>query len=379
MNIQISEITSRGDLRDFINYPFSLYRDNPYWVPSLFEDDLNTLDPRRNPAFDHSKASYWMAYQNGHAVGRIAGIINDLHAQKWNQPYARFGWIDFVDDPAVSGALLNTLETWARNNGMSAVHGPLGFTDMDHEGMLVEGFDRLGTMATIYNHPYYPRHLELHGYAKDIDWVEYEINVPGQSPEKVAQLAETVLRRYDLHLLPARTRKDLLPYAHQLFDVLNEAYGHLYGVVPLTERQVDVYVKQYFDFIRPEMAPMVLDSNDRVIAFGIAMPSLSKALQRSQGRLFPFGFVHLLSALNFWNGYERRADLYLVAIRHEYQGKGINAVLMNQMIIAFNKLGIRCVESNPELENNDAVQAQWKHFERRQHKRRRCYIKHLTA
>jgi GNAT superfamily N-acetyltransferase len=375
MTIQIKEVLDLKDLKAFIHFPFTLYSNNPFWVPNLISDEYNTLRRDRNPAFEHCEAHYWLAYDDGRIVGRIAGILNHAHIDKWDQQYVRFGWLDFADDPAVPAALLKTVEDWAREKGMTAVHGPLGFTDMDREGMLVEGFDELGTLATMYNYPYYPQYLEECGYIKDTDWVEYEIVMPAEENETISRVAEVVLRRNKLHLLEPRNKKELLQYVDQLFDLLNEAYEHLYGVVPLTKKQVEAYTEQYFGFISPDFVPIVLDENNRMVAFGIVMPSLSHALQKSGGRLFPLGFIHLLRALNK----NDRADLYLVAVKSEYQGKAVNAILMDRMLKVFRQYGIQKVESNPELENNELVQAQWKFFDKRQHKRRRCYIKHLDG
>jgi predicted GNAT family acetyltransferase len=374
MNIQIKEVLTLKDLKTFVHFPHTLYRNNPYWVPNLTLDELHTLRRDQNPAFEHCEAKYWMAYDDGRMVGRIAGIINNLHIEKWKQPYLRFGWIDFVDDPAVSTALFGVVEDWAREKGLTAVHGPLGFTDMDREGMLLEGFDRVATMATLYNYPYYPTHMEKLGYIKDADWVEYEITVPQKLDARIARLAEVVMERNKLHLLEARNKKELLPYARGLFELLNEAYTPLYSVVPLTSKQMDAYVKQYFDFVSPDFVPIVLDENNRVVAFGITMPSLSRALQKSRGDLFPFGFIYLMKALKKYE----RVDLYLVAIRAEYKGRGVNAVMMSKMAKVFEKYGVKIIESNPELETNDLVQAQWKFFEKRQHKRRRSWIKQLS-
>jgi ribosomal protein S18 acetylase RimI-like enzyme len=309
----------------------------------------------------------------GRIVGRVAAILNKRHIEKWGQRYMRFGWIDFIDDPAVSEALMKNVENWAKECGMTAVHGPLGFTDLDREGMLVEGFDELSTLATIYNHPYYPQHLENLGYIKDTDWMEYELSVTPEPDETIARIADIALRRNKLHLLELRNKKELLKYARELFQLLDDEYKHLYGTVPLTEKQIKAYIDQYFGFVTPDFVPMVMDQNNRMVAFGIVMPSLSLALQKSKGNLFPFGFIHLLSALKK----NTRADLYLVAVRSEYQGKGVNAILMNKMHGVFNKLGIIKVESNPELEMNQNVQGQWKHYNKRQHKRRRVFIKQL--
>ncbi|MDO9546507.1 MAG: GNAT family N-acetyltransferase [Pelolinea sp.] len=371
--LKIKEVKNLRELKAFVNYPFSLYKDSPYWVPALRSDDLNTFRSDKNPAFEFCRAKYWLAYKQGKVVGRVAGIINQRHIDKWEQRYARFGWIDFIDDAEVSSALLRTVEGWALENGLEAVHGPLGFTDLDREGMLVEGFNELGTLATFYNYAYYPKHMQTAGYVKDTDWVEYEIQMPEEPDEKITRLAETLLRRYDLRLLTFKKKKDMLRYANAVFDLLDEAYSHLYGVTPLTRRQVDAYIKQYFGFISPDFLPVVVDAQDNLIAFGITLPSLSQALRKAKGRLFPTGFIHLLRAL----AKNDKGDLYLVAVKHEYQGKGVNAILIKRLLEVFNSFGIRSVESNPELENNLNVRTQWKHFDHRQHKRRRIFIKHM--
>jgi len=373
MNVQIKEVVTLKDLKSFIRFPSMLYRGNSNWVPPLFSDEYRTLRRDKNPAFENCEARYWLAYRKDRIVGRIAGIINRLHIEKWKQRYMRFGWIDFIDDVAVSENLLKTVESWAKETGMTAVHGPLGFTDLDPEGMLVEGFDELGTLATIYNYPYYATHMEKRGYVKDVDWVEYEIVVPPEPNATISRIADIVMRRYTLKTLEVRNKKELLPYAKELFQMLDDEYQHLYPVVPLTKRQVDAYIEKFFGFIIPDFVPVVLDENNRMVAFGISIPSLSRALQKAKGKLFPFGFIHLLKALRK----NDRVDLYLMAVRSEYHGKGVNAILSNKMQGVFDKFGIIKVESNPELETNRHVQEQWKHFERRQHKRRRCFIKHL--
>jgi GNAT superfamily N-acetyltransferase len=373
MEIEIKEVTNLKELKAFIHFPHTLYSGNPYWVPSLTFDELNTLRRDKNPAFEYCEARYWLAYRKDQIVGRVAAILNHRHLEKWKQPYLRFGWIDFINDPLVSAALMQTIEVWAKEAGMSAVHGPLGFTDLDREGMLVEGFDELATLITIYNYPYYPIHLEKLGYTKDTDWMEYEISVPPEPNATIARIAGIALQRNKLKLLEVKDKKGLLPYTKELFQLLQEAYQQLYGFVPLTEKQVDTYITQYFGFITPDFVPIVLDQNGKMVAFGIVMPSLSKALQKSRGEMFPFGFIYLLHALKK----NDRADLYLVAVKKEYQGKGVNAILMNKIHSTFIKLGVTKVESNPELETNQNVQGQWKYYEKRQHKRRRIFIKHL--
>ena len=373
MDIQIKEVTTPKDLKAFIHFPFTLYRDNPYWVPNLVSDDMNTLRKDKNPAFETCEARYWLAYLDGVIVGRVAAILNHPHIEKWGQRYMRFGWLDFIDDPQVSSALLQTVEAWAKEAGMSALHGPLGFTDMDREGMLVEGFNELATMATNYNHPYYPGHMEKLGYTKDIDWVEYEITLPAQPDERIARMADIVMRRNKFRLLEVKNKKELLTHAKELFHLLENEYKQLYGTVPLTPKQVDAYISQYFGFVEPEFIPMVYNEKNEMVAFGVALPSLSRALQNGHGELFPFGFLYLLNALRK----NDRADLYLVAVRSVDRGSGANAILMNSMYEVFRKLGVKKIETNPELETNHLVQGQWKYFETRQHKRRRIFIKQL--
>jgi len=375
MPISVEEVTSNRDLKKFISFPQRLYKGDPYWVPPLNFDEMNTLRKDRNPAFECCTASYWMAYKNGVPAGRIAGIINNRFNELWQKHQARFGWVDFIDDQDVSEALFSAAENWAQGRGMTSIHGPLGFTDMDREGMLVEGFEELGTLATIYNYRYYPRHIERLGYRKDVDWVEYLMNPSTGVPEKIERLARVVADRYHLTTLRVKKAKELLPYANEIFYLINETYANLYGFVPLTERQIQSYVKQYFGFILPEYVPIVLDQEGRLAAFGITMPSMSKALQKTHGKLFPFGFLSLYRAMKH-NG---RVDLYLTAVRPDLQEKGVNAILIYEMNILYAKRHITQVESNPELETNLKVRAQWRFYEGRQHKRRRCYLKELPT
>ncbi|MFC1724984.1 hypothetical protein ACFL4T_05100 [candidate division KSB1 bacterium] len=373
MEIKIKEVNSLKDLKRFINFPFKLYSENKYWVPPLIFDEIKNLRADKNPAFEFCKAKYWLAYKNGEIAGRIAGIINERYIEKWKNKYARFGWVDFIDDKTVSDALFNTFEKWAADNGMTAVHGPLGFTDLDYEGMLIEGFEELGTLATIYNYPYYPVHLENRGYIKDVDWVEYEVKVPEIFPEKIKRIADIVLRKYKLHILNIKKAKDLLPYGKDLFNVLNSAYNELYGVVHLTEKQIDMYIKQYFSFIRTDFVPVILDREGKIAGFAITVPSLSIALQKSKGKLFPLGFLRILRSMRK----NDLVDFYLIGVRPDLQGKGINALLIFELYKTYNKYKILRAETNPELEDNRKIREQWKFFENRQHKRRRCFIKQL--
>jgi ribosomal protein S18 acetylase RimI-like enzyme len=340
-------------------------------VPPLIIDEVHTLRRNKNPAFEFCDAQYWLAYKNGRVAGRIAGLINQRYIERWGNRYARFGWIDFIDDREVVGALFGAVEQWAREKAMTGIHGPLGFTDMDREGMLVEGFGELGTMATIYNHPYYPQHLEALGYVKDADWLEFEVKVPSQVPEKAERVEQIVRRKLGVHVLPAKNAREIRPYARELFAVLNEAYARLYAFVPLTTEQIDTYVKQYFSFITPDFTKILLDANGRVAGFVVAMPSLSRALQKCRGRLFPFGFLHLLAAMRK----PKTLDLYLGAVRPDLQNKGADALVMTDITRSAIARGIVSAESNVELEANVAVQNHWKYYDARQHKRRRCYLK----
>jgi len=373
--IIIEEMRGTRGLRKFIDYPYHLYQNAANWVPALRMEEMNTFHPKKNPAYAFSQAKFWMAFRDGQPVGRIAGIVNQRHIEKWGQRYARFGWFDFIDDPSVSSALIKTVADWAKSQGLTALHGPLGFTDLDREGMLIEGFDEMGTLATHFNYPYYQKHLEAVGFAKDTDWVEYEIIIPERLPEKIIKLAEALQKRYGLRLVEFKRKKDLLKYADAVFELLDDAYSHLYGTTPLSREQVQFYIDQYFGLVNLDFVPVIVDENDDLVAFGITFPSLSAALRKAKGRILPFGFIPLLRALRR----NDKGDLYLVAIKHEYQGKGINAILMVRMIEVFNQFGITRAESNPELEDNLNVRTQWKHFEHRQHKRRRVFIKHFDS
>jgi len=373
MGLEIREVRDQRGLRSFVNFPFTLYRAHPCWVPPLINDELNSLRWDKNPAFEYCRARYWLAFKDGKIVGRIAGIINQRHIDRWEEKYMRFAWVDFIDDTEVARGLFGAVEDWAREEDLHAVHGPLGFSGMDHAGMLVEGFDELATNATIYNFPYYPEHLSALGYLKEKDWVEFEVYMPEEDDERIHQLSATLQKRYGLMLLETNSKAELLPYARELFDLYNQEYRKLFGSIELTEKQIDAYIKQYFGLISPQFLPVVLDADGKMVAFGVTMPSLSRALQKARGRLLPFGVFHLMHALRK----NDRVDFYLIAIKEEWQGRGVNAILFSRMLKVFREFGVQVAESNPELEDNFAVQAQWERFEKRQHKRRRSFIKYL--
>lgn len=374
MNITIRPVESKRDLKKFVEFPFSLYKGNKFWVPPLRFDEYNTLRRDKNPAFDDAEAQYWIAYADGKPAGRIACIINYKAIEKWGKKNARFGWVDFIDNREVSAALFKTAEEWALSKGMSAIQGPMGFTDLDKEGMLIEGFDELGTMPMLYNHAYYKDHLESLGYVKDVDWLEFEIKVPDEIPEKIIRINELVLKRSHLRLAEPKNRKDLVKrYGTQLFDIIDEAYAELYGTVPLSRKQVDAYIDQYLGFIDLRYTKIIVDENDRMIGFGITMPSLSRGMQKANGHILPFGWYHLIHALRHPLG----LDLYLVAVRKEYQNRGLNALLLTEINRNAIVDGIKTAETAGELESNEAVQGLWNHFEKRQHKRRRAFIKNF--
>ncbi len=374
MSVEIRRVENKRDLKKFINFPFSLLSKYPNWVPSFYADEMNTLDRKRNAAFDFCEAEYWLAYKDGVLVGRIAGIINRHYIEKWGKKYARFGWIDFIDDFEVAKALLETVENWARSKGMVGIQGPLGFTDMDKEGMLIEGFDELGTMPMIYNPAYYPEYIDRLGYKKDVDWLEFEIHVPDAIPERALRVQKLIQNRTGAHLVdwknPSYLKKH---YAKDVFDIVNQAYSGLYGTTELSERQINAYIAQYLSFVDKRFLPLIADKNGRIIGFGIALPSMSRALQQCRGRILPFGWIPILHALK----HPKSIDLYLVGVRPEYKSSGIVAFLMTTIAESCLKAGIKTAESSGELENNEAVQSLWNGFEKRQHKRRRSYIKTL--
>jgi len=371
--IEVRDVRSRAERRAFVSFPERLYAGHPQYVPKFVRDELKTLDPRRNPACEYCDARLWMAFRDGQPVGRVAGLVSHRANETWRQKRARFGWLDMVDDRRVAAALLGTVENWAAGQGLDAVHGPLGFCDLDREGMLVEGFDELDMLITNYNHPYYPVHLEALGYRREVDWVEYLVSVPPAMPANVERLSRVVLERSHLRLVPTRSRRDLVPWVSGVFDVINDSYKDLYAVVAVSTRQIEYYTRTFFGFLDHELVKIIVDRDERVAAFGIALPSLSRALQRCRGRLFPLGFVSVLRALR----HNDRLDLLLTGVRPDIQNKGVNAVLINEVWKVASRRGMKVAETGPELETNDKIQSQWKHFDSRQHRRRRCYVKVL--
>ncbi|WP_443703367.1 N-acetyltransferase [Prevotellamassilia timonensis] len=373
MSVEIKKVTTKSELKRFIRFNYEFYKDNPYSVPDLYDDMLNTFSPKKNAAFEFCEADYFLALRDGKIVGRVAAIINRRANEKWNRKTVRFGWIDFIDDMEVSTALIDTVKQWGKERGMTEIEGPLGFTDMDAEGMLVEGFDQLSTMATIYNYPYYPQHMERLGLSKSADWVEMKIYVPDAIPEKHRRISDIIAKRYNLHIRKLKSKKEVRQsgVAHDIFRLINDAYTPLFGYSRMTEWQIDQYVKMYVPVLDLRMVSIVENEQNEIVAVGISMASLSRALQKAKGRLLPFGWYHLLKAL-MWKR-PKVLDLLLVAVRPDYQGKGVNALLFTDLIPVYKELGFEYAESNPELEMNEKVQNQWQYFKTEQHKRRRCF------
>lgn len=377
MAITIKKVTNKSELKKFIRLNYELYKNNPYSVPDLYDDMLNTFNKKKNAAFEFCDADYFLAYKDNELVGRVAAIINHKANSVWNKKEVRFGWIDFIDDQEVSGALIKAVEEWGKERGMEYIQGPLGFTDFDAEGMLVEGFDQLSTMATTYNYPYYPEHMERLGFGKDADWLEFKIYIPDAIPEKHQRISELIQRKYNLKVKKYTSAKKIArDYGQAIFELMNEAYSLLYGYSPLSQGQIDQYVKMYLPIVDLRMVTLITDADDKLIAVGISMPSLSEALQKAKGRMLPFGWYYLLKAL-FMKRRAKMLDLLLVAVKPEYQNKGVNALLFSDLIPIYQKLGFIFAESNPELEMNGKVQAQWEYFKTEQHKRRRAFVKKI--
>ena len=377
MNIEIRQVTTRKELQRFVQFYYDLYRGNPYAVPYLFFDEMATLSKDKNPSFECCDADYFMAYHDGKAVGRVAAIINHRANERWGVRQVRFGWFDFVDDERVSRALLNKVEQWGRERGMTEMAGPLGFIDTDREGMLVEGFEELSTMYVNYNHPYYVTHMEHYGgFRKDNDYMEYRIRLPEEVPEKFAKVAAMVEQRYGLRVHKF-TRQELTRegWGREVFHLVNETYSDLYGFSRLSQRQIDKLVDDYIKLADLNLVTAVMDG-ERMIGFGITFPSFTKALQKTHdGRLFPLGWWQLLRTLK-WHKTDT-VDLLLIGVLPAYRKMGANALIFNDLILQFRRYGFRWAEAMPQMESNEAVRSQWQYLDARQHRRHRCFRKTL--
>ncbi len=374
--VAVKEVVTKRDLRKFVDFPNKLYKNNEFFVPAFFDDDIADWNKKKNPAFDYCEARCFLAYRDGKIVGRIGAILSHEANKKWQTSRMRFSQVDFIDDFEVSSALFKAVENWAREKGCNQVHGPLGFCDMDREGMLVEGFDKRNMFITYYNEPYYNEHLEKLGYAKDTDWIEYKVFVP-EADSHVADLygriAKRCAERNNLHIVRVKHRWQYGKYIKSIFELANICYSPLYGTVDLNERQIDKYAKKFIPLISPDYACFIVDDNDELVAFGVSAPSMAAAVKKSNGRMFPFGFIGLLKALIKNDA----VDMFLIAVRPDLQKLGVNAMILDELRKSCNKNGIKYAETGPMLETNGKVLSQWKSFEKEQHKRRRCYIKNI--
>ena len=377
MAVEIRELQpTKRNLLKFVHFPIDkLYQDSKYFVPPLVSDELNTLRPDKNPAFDFCEAVYYMAYRDGKPVGRVAGIINHVCNERSGKKEARFSYIDFIDDAEVVDALIDAVTQWGKSKGMEHLTGPLSFTDMDPEGMLIEGYDRVGTSGGIYNYPYYPKHMERLGFVKDADWVELLITIPKEIPEKMNRISNLVAQRYNLETIKYTSRKKLVAdYGDAIFKLINVAYDEIFGYSPLSDKQIKHYIKMYLPFLPLNDLAMAVEKESReLVAVGISIPSMAKALIENRGRLFPMGWKPLLHAFK----HNDVVDLMLIAVKPEYQNKGVNSLLFTDLIPCFNEYGYKVAESNRELELNSKVLKQWEYFETEQHKRRRAYTKEI--
>lgn len=376
MPITIKKVENRKELNMFVDFPNTLYKGNPYYVPKIFSDEIETLDPKKNPAYEFSEAALYLAYKDGKLAGRVAAIVNNRANEKWNHKEVRFGWIDFIDDREVSRALIDKVIEFGKERGMDQITGPLGFTDFDPEGMLVEGYDKLCTLALIYNYPYYPEHLEAMGFTKAVDWLEFKINVPDQVPERISRISNIVSAKYGFKVRKvtrSEVRKEGL--GQKIFDAINECYGELFDFTPLTPKLINKYVDAYLGIINMDFVTVIVDSNNELVAVGITMPSITKALQKCRGKLFPFGWYHILKSM--YKASEGSVELLLIAVLPEYRNQGLMAMILNDLVPIYIKHGIKFGESNAELETNTKVQDTWKSFPTEQHKRRRAYTKSI--
>ncbi|MGE4583567.1 MAG: hypothetical protein AB7C91_02880 [Sphaerochaeta sp.] len=371
--ITIHPVTTKRDWKRFFNFPNLLYKGNPFYVPALLLDEQWNFNPKKNPAFEYCDTVAFLAKKDGDTVGRIAALINHKLNKAKAQHYMRFTRYDVIDDLQVSRQLFDAVFAWGKTKGMDTVIGPIGFSDLDKQGLLVEGFDQLGMFITLYNHPYYHEHLTQLGFVKDTDWVEYKVFVPQKIDSRIARICEIAEKRHGYRLLSFTSKKEVIPYAHQMFHMYNESFAQLYGFCPLSDEQIDMAIKQFFSLLSLDYIFVVVDRENSVIGFGIMAPSLAKAIQASQGRLVPFGFVRILQALKTY----QVLDMYLIAVKPEYFGRGVNAIILHEGLKRAIEHGVQYAETGPELEDNNKVQSQWKSFHTEQHKRRRCYIRTL--
>ncbi len=377
-NIIVKPVSSKKDMKEFTELNYRLYKNHPYAVPDLAMDIQELFDKKKNPGIEFSDWQPFIAIKDGKTVGRVVAIINNVANEKWNLKNVRFGWIDFEEDIEIAKAMLEEVEKWGRERGMTHIQGPMGITDMDKEGMLTFGFDRLGTMNTLYNYPYYPEYIQKLGYEKDAEWLELRMDVPESVPDKYHRVAELTMKRYNMHIKKLKNRKELMAgnYGQRIFDLINEAYSPLFGYSKISQKQIDNYVNFYLRVIDLRMVTLVEhDETNELLAVGISMPSIVRALQKSGGKLLPFGWYHLLKSLKF--KYEDGVELLLIAVKPEYQSRGLTALLFDDLIPIYNQLGFKWAETNCILEDNVKNITQWQYLNPEIAKRRVCFKKPL--
>ena len=376
MAISLKVVNTKRELKKFVRFANNLYKENKYYTPILEFDDLNTFNPKKNTSLKHCKFIMYLAYKDGEIVGRICGIINQIANEHWKNKKVRFGWFDFIDDFEVSSTLLNAVAEWGKSQGMEILNGPVGFTDFDHQGLLLEGFDYVAPMASLYNFPYYSTHYENLGLTKEADWIEYQVTVPTKVPEKMERVAQMILSRNKLRIDKVKNAKEIMKkYGYSYFDVIDAAYQPLYNFQPLTKEQKIYYSKMYIPLLNFDFITIVVNEKEEIVGVGIGMPDISYALKKCQGRLFPFGWYHILKALK-----AKQMDVFnllLIAVRPDYQNKGVNSLLFYDQIPYFQKYGIKYAETTAILENNIKNRSNWEYFDYKMHKLRRAYIKSI--
>lgn len=374
-DIVIKEAKTKAEYLAFVKFPYSLYKENPNWVPPLINDEIETIDPDLNPVYQNANASFFLAYQDEKIVGRIAAIINWIEVKEIKKSKVRFGWFDVIDNINVTKSLIDCVIKFGKDHNLESVEGPLGFSNLDKAGLLIKGYEEQNTMITLYNHPYYSEHLKKLGFNEAAKWVEYEIKIDDfeSSPEKVKRFSKLIMKRYNLTLLNFKNRKAIIPYVDQMFELLDKTYNKLQSYVPIQDYQIENYKKRFLKFINPDFIKCIIDQQGKLICFSITMPSFTEALKKVNGKLTLFNSIHILKAMYF----NKRASFYLIGVRPDYQNKGITAIIFNEMQKLFNKQNINIVETNPELEENTAIQKLWKNYEHRLHKRRATFSKKI--
>ena len=374
-DIVIKEAKTKAEYLAFVKFPYSLYKENPNWVPPLINDEIETIDPDLNPVYQNANASFFLAYQDEKIVGRIAAIINWIEVKEIKKSKVRFGWFDVIDNINVSKSLIDCVIKFGKDHNLESVEGPLGFSNLDKAGLLIKGYEEQNTMITLYNYPYYSEHLKKLGFNEAAKWVEYEIKIDDfeSSPEKVKRFSKLIMERYNLSLLNFKNRKAIIPYVDQMFELLDKTYNKLQSYVPIQDYQIENYKKRFLKFINPDFIKCIIDQQGKLICFSITMPSFTEALKKVNGKLTLFNSIHILKAMYF----NKRASFYLIGVRPDYQNKGITAIIFNEMQKLFNKQNINIVETNPELEENTAIQKLWKNYEHRLHKRRATFSKKI--